>query len=150
MNIEKAESLVLELDEQKLNRLHWRMVITAGMGFFTDAYDLFVIGVVTTLLMPLWQLTSSQIALLNSASLASAAFGSMIFGWFADKWGRKKMYGVEVFILFIGALLSAFSPSFVWILISRIIVGIGIGGDYPTSAVVASEYANRKNRVFPL
>ena len=148
MNIEKVESLVLELDEQKLNRLHWRMVITAGMGFFTDAYDLFVIGVVTTLLMPLWQLTSGQIALLNSASLASAAFGSMIFGWFADKWGRKKMYGVEVFILFIGALLSAFSPSFVWILISRIIVGIGIGGDYPTSAVVASEYANRKNRGF--
>lgn len=148
MNIEKVESLALILDEQKLNRLHWRMVVTAGMGFFTDAYDLFVIGVVTTLLMPLWQLTSSQIALLNGASLASAAFGSIVFGWFADKWGRKKMYGVEVFILFVGALLSAFSPSFIWILISRIVVGIGIGGDYPTSAVVASEYANRKNRGF--
>ena len=148
MNIEKAESLALVLDEQKLNRLHWRIVVTAGMGFFTDAYDLFVIGVVTALLMPLWHLTASQIALLNGASLASAAFGAVVFGWFADEWGRKKTYGVEVFILFVGALLSAFSPSFSWILISRIIVGIGIGGDYPTSAVVASEYANRKNRGF--
>ncbi|WP_304986072.1 MFS transporter [Coxiella-like endosymbiont] len=148
MNIDKAKSLALELDEQKFNRLHWRMVVTAGMGFFTDAYDLFVIGVATALLMPLWHLTANQIALLNGASLASAAFGAVIFGWFADKWGRKKMYGVEVFILFVGALLSAFSSSFTWLLISRILVGIGIGGDYPTSAVVASEYANRKNRGF--
>ncbi|WP_100623249.1 MFS transporter [Candidatus Coxiella mudrowiae] len=148
MNIDKAKSLALKLDEQKLNRLHWRMVVTAGIGFFTDAYDLFVIGVVTALLMPLWHLTANQITLLNGASLASAAFGAIIFGWFADKWGRKKMYGVEVFILFVGALLSAFSLSFTWLLISRILVGIGIGGDYPTSAVVASEYANRKNRGF--
>lgn len=148
MNIDQAKSFTFKLDEQKLNRLHWQMVITAGMGFFTDAYDLFVIGVVTALLKPLWHLTANQIALLNGASLASAAFGAIIFGWFADKWGRKKMYGVEIFILFIGALLSAFSTSFTWLLISRILVGIGIGGDYPTSAVVASEYANRKNRGF--
>lgn len=142
-------SLSIEtLDEQKLNRFHWRMVITAGMGFFTDAYDLFIIGVVTALLTSLWHLTATQISLLNGASLASAAFGAVIFGWFADKFGRTKMYGVEVCILFIGAILSAASTSFSWLLISRILVGIGIGGDYPTSAVVASEYANRKNRGF--
>ena len=139
---------IATLDEQKLSGFHWRMVITAGMGFFTDAYDLFIIGVVTALLTSFWHLTATQIALLNGASLASAAFGAVIFGWFADKFGRKKMYGVEVFILFIGALLSAASFSFTWLLISRILVGIGIGGDYPTSAVVASEYANRKNRGF--
>ena len=144
-----TQNLTLEsLDEQKLNRLHWRIVITAGTGFFTDAYDLFIIGVVTALLMPLWHLSASQIALLNSASLASAAIGAVVFGWFADKFGRKKIYGVEIFLLFIGALLSAISTSFSWLLIFRIIVGIGIGGDYPTSAVVASEYANRKNRGF--
>lgn len=137
-----------ELDEQKLNRFHGRMILTAGMGFFTDAYDLFVIGVVTALLSPIWNLTTTQIAILNGASLASAAFGAVVFGWFADLFGRRKMYGIEVLILFIGALLSAFSPSFMWLLVSRIIVGFGIGADYPTSAVVASEYANRKNRGF--
>lgn len=147
--INPVQHLTVEaLDEQKLNHLHWRMVITAGTGFFTDAYDLFIIGIVTALLMPLWHLGASQIALLNGASLASAALGAVVFGWFSDKFGRKKMYGVEIFILFIGALLSAIAPSFTWLLVSRIIVGIGIGGDYPTSAVVASEYANRKNRGF--
>lgn len=149
MNFDQIKNQPLQsLDEQKINRLHWRMVITAGMGFFTDAYDLFVIGVVTALLMPLWHLTTYQIALLNGISLASAALGAVVFGWFADKFGRKKMYGIEILILFVGALLSAISPSFIWLLVSRVLVGFGIGGDYPTSAVVASEYANRKNRGF--
>ena len=149
MESDQICSLSIEaLDEQKLGQVHWRMVITAGMGFFTDAYDLFIVGIVTALLTSYWHLTATQIALLNGASLASAAFGAVIFGWFADKFGRKKIYGVELFILFIGALLSAASISFSWLLIARILVGIGIGGDYPTSAVVASEYANRKNRGF--
>ncbi|QHG92488.1 MFS transporter [Coxiella endosymbiont of Amblyomma sculptum] len=148
MKTDQQEKFLLELDEQKLSRLHWRMVGTAGVGFFTDAYDLFVIGVVTSLLIPLWHLTDSQIALLNGASLASAAFGAIVFGWFSDTWGRKTIYGIEVCILFVGALFSAFSISYTWLLVSRILVGIGIGGDYPTSAVVASEYANRKNRGF--
>jgi PHS family inorganic phosphate transporter-like MFS transporter len=135
-------------DDEKLNRLHWRMIVTAGTGFFTDAYDLFVIGVVTALLMPIWHLSITQISLLNGSALISAAFGAIVFGWFSDKFGRKKMYGLEVLILFIGAIVSALSPSYTWLLISRVIVGFGIGGDYPSSAVVASECANRKNRGF--
>lgn len=124
----------------------WRMVVTAGTGFFTDAYDLFVIGVVTAILAPLWHLSITQIAVLNAAALAAAAAGAILFGILSDKFGRKKLYGIEVVILFIGAILSAVSPSFTWLLISRVIVGLGIGGDYPSSAVVVSEHAGSKNR----
>ncbi len=147
-NKNHTHQAVNQLDEAKLHRFHWRMVVTAGMGFFTDAYDLFIIGVVTALLIPIWHLSIHQIAILNAASLASAGLGAVAFGWLSDKFGRKKLYGIEVFILFIGAIVSALSPSFAWLLVSRIIVGIGIGGDYPSSAVVASEHANRKNRGF--
>ena len=66
-----------ELDEQKVGKSHWRMILTAGMGFFTDAYDLFIIGVVTALLSPIWHLSTAQISLLNGASLASAALGAI-------------------------------------------------------------------------
>ncbi|MFN7098154.1 MAG: MFS transporter [Gammaproteobacteria bacterium] len=137
-----------KLDNMQLQRFHWRIVITAGMGFFTDAYDLFVIGVVTALLRPLWGLTTGELALLNGAALAAAACGSVFFGILADKFGRKKMYGVEVVILFVGALLSAASPSFTWLLISRVLVGLGIGGDYPSSALIASENAGKSHRGF--
>lgn len=141
-------NLAVTVDDEKLSRLQWRMIITAGTGFFTDAYDLFVIGVVTALLMPVWHLSTIQVSLLNGAALISAAFGAIVFGWFSDKFGRKKMYGFEVLVLFIGAIVSAISPSYIWLLISRLVVGFGIGGDYPSSAAVASEAAHRKNRGF--
>jgi PHS family inorganic phosphate transporter-like MFS transporter len=139
---------VSAIDDTSIRSIQWRMVFTAGMGFFTDAYDLFVIGVVTAILTPLWHLTTTQIAVLNGASLASAAVGAVFFGFLSDKFGRKKLYGIEVVILFAGAILSASATSFIFLLITRIIVGLGIGGDYPSSAVIASEFAHRKNRGF--
>lgn len=139
---------VQQLDEAKFSKFHWKMVITAGMGFFTDAYDLFIIGVVTAILAPIWHLSIHQLAILNGASLAAAAFGAIFFGLLSDKLGRKKLYGFEVLILFFGAIISACSTGFVMLLLARILVGFGIGGDYPTSAVVASEAASKKNRGF--
>ncbi len=136
------------LDETKIKTFHWRIVFTAGMGFFTDAYDLFVIGVASVILMPIWHLTTSQLALLNGVALAAAAVGAIFFGFLADKFGRKRLYGVEVVLLFFGAILSALAPSFIWLLLSRILVGLGIGGDYPSSAIIASEYAPRHRRGF--
>jgi MFS transporter, PHS family, inorganic phosphate transporter len=136
------------LDNATFSKFHLKMVFTAGMGFFTDAYDLFIIGVVTAILAPIWGLNIHQLALLNAAALASAAFGAVFFGTLSDKLGRKKMYGFEILILFFGAIMGACSTSFTMLLIARIIVGFGIGGDYPTSAVVASEAASKKNRGF--
>lgn len=144
----EQNSALEQLDNMIFQRFHWRIVFTAGMGFFTDAYDLFVIGIVTALLKPIWGLTTAELALLNGAALAAAACGSVFFGILADKFGRKRMYGVEIAILFIGAILSAVSPSFIWLLISRILVGLGIGGDYPTSALIASENAGKSHRGF--
>ncbi len=69
---------VLEaLDESKITRFQWKIMLISGMGFFTDAYDLFIIGVVVALLKPEWQLSTSQVSLLNSATLAASAVGAL-------------------------------------------------------------------------
>src|SRR3990167_5027332 len=143
-----TNATVISSEETTLGKFHAKMVFTAGIGFFTDAYDLFIIGIVTRILGPIWGLSTFQIAILNGAALASAAFGAVFFGFFSDRYGRKKLYGFEVLILFFGAILSASSSSFTMLLIARLIVGFGIGGDYPSSAVVISENSTRKNRGF--
>lgn len=142
----KPSPLFSALDDASLNRKHWTTVITAGMGFFTDAYDLFIIGTVTAILTPIWHLSTARLSLLNSISLLASVFGAILFGKLMDVFGRKAMYGIEVGLLVIGAIASAFSTSFVELFIFRIIVGIGVGGDYATSAVITSEYANKKDR----
>lgn len=141
-----VSQLYQALDDASLNRKHWTTVITAGMGFFTDAYDLFIIGTVTAILTPLWHLSTGKLSLLNSISLLASVFGAILFGKLMDVFGRKAMYGLEVGLLVVGAIASAFSTNFTELLIFRIVVGIGVGGDYATSAVITSEYANKRDR----
>jgi len=86
-------------------------MFVSGMGFFTDAYDLFVIGIVVSLLKTEWAMSTSQVSWLNSATLAASALGTLVFGRIADMLGRKRIYGYEVLILAIGALASALAPN---------------------------------------
>lgn len=145
MDADKS-GLIETLNESPLSRFHYRAVLTAGMGFFTDAYDLFIIGAALVLIKAQWAPSKAMIGLLGSTALIAAFVGAFVFGRLADVLGRKKIYGLEAAIMGIGALASAFSPSVIWLLIFRFVMGIGIGGDYPVSAVLMSEYSNRKDR----
>jgi MFS transporter, PHS family, inorganic phosphate transporter len=138
--------LVAELDEASVGRIHVRAVVASGVGFFTDAYDLFVIGIASTLITKDWHLSSAHLAILNSTMLAAAFLGAMVFGRYADVVGRKRVYWLVAAVMIVGALGSALAGSF-WVLIGfRFVLGFGVGGDYPVSAVMVSEYANRKDR----
>ena len=138
--------LASTLDEAPLSRFHTRAIVTAGMGFFTDAYDLFIIGTATTLIAKQWHLSSAQTGLVNSITLISAFLGAFFFGRVADRLGRKRIYGLEAMLMVGGALASAFAPDLLWLLVFRFVLGIGVGGDYPMSAVLMSEFSNRANR----
>ncbi len=137
-----------------LNMGHLKVWFTAGMGFFTDAYDLFIIGIVLILLEGNYSTTFHVsggnayvgAGLLASSAIIAAVFGQLTFGRLADKLGRKAVYGIEAAMLAIGAILSAFATSYIELLIFRFLLGFGIGGDYPVSATIMSEYANIKDR----
>ncbi|MDG6928878.1 MAG: MFS transporter [Nitrososphaerota archaeon] len=143
------------LDGTKLSMNHIKIWFTAGMGFFTDAYDLFVIGVALIIFnaynLPGFDLATTIFGLpaagfIGASAIFSAIIGQLFFGFLGDRIGRKKIYGVEAVILAAGALLSAFSANLYWLILFRFIQGIGIGGDYPISATIMSEYANAKDR----
>lgn len=147
--------LLSRLDSEALSRFHLKATITAGMGFFTDAYDLFIIGTVLLLISKDPTLAKSSVfgatfqanaALIGSSALIAAFVGALVFGALADRLGRKAIYGLELIIMAIGALLSAFAPTLTWLIVVRFILGIGIGGDYPVSATIISEHANKKDR----
>jgi MFS transporter, PHS family, inorganic phosphate transporter len=135
-----------EIDDERISPEQWRIVVISGMGFFTDAYDLFIIGVVLKLLQSEWHIGSFETAIVGATALVSAAIGSAVFGRIADVFGRKYIYGFEVLVLGAGAIASAFSPSIWWLVAFRFILGLGIGGDYPVSATIASEFAGKKTR----
>jgi PHS family inorganic phosphate transporter-like MFS transporter len=143
-----------DIDDVPLNFNHLKVWFTSGMGFFTDAYDLFIIGIVLIILEGKYS-TSFHVTggnafvgagLLGSSAIIAAIFGQLIWGTIADKFGRKRIYGLEAAILASGAILSAFAWNYWSLFAFRFILGFGIGGDYPVSATIMSEYSNTKDR----
>jgi MFS family permease len=141
-----AAETLSRMDDAGVSRLHWKIMFISGMGFFTDAYDLFIIGVVMEMLKKEWHISPVAQGLVTSTALLASAVGAVLFGRVADMLGRKRIYGYEVLVLAVGAIASAFSPDIWWLIVFRIILGIGIGGDYPVSSTIMAEYAGKRSR----
>src|SRR6201992_3020263 len=141
-----SRNVTKSIDQAELGVFHFKAAATAGAGFFTDSYDLNVIGSVTLLATPEFHLASGQVSMLTSSTLLAVALGAMVFGRLGDLLGRRRVYGLEAVLMIIGALISAFAPNFTMLLVGRLILGLGIGGDYPASGVIMTEYANVRNR----
>ncbi|KAL1819941.1 hypothetical protein DCAR_0416246 [Daucus carota subsp. sativus] len=156
------------LDNAKTQLYHFKAIVIAGMGFFTDAYDLFCISAVTKLIGRLYYYDPSNHVLgkppspgtlppnINNAitgvALCGTLAGQLFFGWLGDKLGRKKVYGITLVTMVGCALASGLSfgssaqSVITTLCFFRFWLGFGIGGDYPLSAVIMSEYANQKTR----
>ena len=103
--------LLSRMDDSKITKQHWKVMFISGMGFFTDAYDLFIIGVVIAILKDEWHPSPWAVGLVTSTALLAAAFGAIIFGRVADMLGRKRSYGYEVLVLAAGLLRRPFRPT---------------------------------------
>ncbi|KAI0793234.1 major facilitator superfamily domain-containing protein [Abortiporus biennis] len=130
----------------------------AGVGFFLDAYDLFIINPVATMLQYRLYGGGHLPANLEGFMKAGANIGSVIgqfgFGFAADYFGRKAVYGKELILIIFATIMSMTTPtgqlspsnSLIYLAIFRIILGIGVGGDYPMSASVSTDRAHLKRR----
>ncbi|KAI3959865.1 hypothetical protein MKX01_039649 [Papaver californicum] len=150
------------LDVAKTQLYHFTAIVIAGMGFFTDAYDLFCISLVTKLLGRIYYtvpgaakpgtLPPNVAAAVNGVALVGTLAGQLFFGWLGDRMGRKKVYGLTLLIMVTCSVASGLSlgdqPKAVMATLCffRFWLGFGIGGDYPLSATIMSEYANKKTR----
>ncbi|XP_071697462.1 probable inorganic phosphate transporter 1-7 [Rutidosis leptorrhynchoides] len=150
------------LDGAKTQWYHFTAIVIAGMGFFTDAYDLFCISLVTKMLGRIYYtktgapkpgiLPPNVSAMVNGVALVGTLAGQLFFGWLGDKLGRKKVYGITLMLMCLCSIASGLSfgssPKTVMTTLCffRFWLGFGIGGDYPLSATIMSEYSNKKTR----
>ncbi|KAG9148269.1 hypothetical protein Leryth_012228 [Lithospermum erythrorhizon] len=150
------------LDNAKTQWYHVTTIVIAGMGFFTDAYDLFCISTVSKLLGRLYyfdpstgkpgKLPHTVNNMVLGVALVGTLSGQLFFGFLGDKLGRKKVYGMTLILMVLCAICSGLSFGYssksvmVTLCFFRFWLGFGIGGDYPLSATIMSEYANKKTR----
>ena len=107
------------LDVAKTQWYHFTAIVIAGMGFFTDAYDLFCISLVTKLIGRIYyqqlgaaepgSLPSNVSAAVNGVAFCGTLTGQLFFGWLGDKLGRKRVYGMVLMVMVICSVASGLS-----------------------------------------
>ena len=145
--------------KQKITARQIRTVLVSSTGFFMDAYDIFVINLAVPMLGYVYYknhnntVPSNVQGIVKGITNVGNLFGQLIFGFLGDSKGRKSIYGIELLIIIVGTLGSAMAGSAAtgvgtlgFLGFWRFVLGIGIGGDYPMSAVVSSEWSNTQRR----
>jgi len=153
---ERRRAALAQADNAPFSWFHVKICFVAGAGFFTDAYDIFAINIASQMLGNVYghgqALNTNQDLGVKVATPIGNLVGQLLFGWLADVVGRKRMYGIELIIIIVatfGQAISGGGPtvSIIGALICwRFLMGVGIGGDYPLSAVISSEFAATRTR----
>jgi len=155
---ERRRLALAEIDKAPFGWYHVRAILVAGTGFFTDSYDIFCVSLLTIMLGIVYKhdnkgvLYTQQDTAIKLATSAGTVLGQVGFGTLADIVGRKKMYGLELILIIVATLAQSLTgpgpgTSIVGLIIFwRVLMGIGIGGDYPLSSIITSEFATTKWR----
>lgn len=111
----------------------------AWAGWLFDFYDLMLFSF---LLIPIKRnlgLSDTQLSLLLGSSLAATAVGGLIFGWLADRLGRKWVLSATILTYSVGTFCCGLSTTLWLLMIFRLVTGLGVGGEWATGQTLVGE-----------
>lgn len=120
-------------------RRHYSILALSWAGWLFDFYDLVLFSF---LLVPIRNdlgLTDAQLSLVLGASLGATAVGGVLFGWLADRFGRKPVLSITILTYSLGTLLCGLAPGLGGLLLFRVITGLGVGGEWATGQTLVGE-----------
>jgi MFS transporter, putative metabolite:H+ symporter len=141
---------MLDLLEQqkKLTLNQWKIAGAATLGDMLDFFDFFLIGFVLAFIVKDWNLTYGESGAILLASGVSAPFGSLFYGWLADKVGRRTSLILAILNVSLATGAMALTPSGAWMYLvaCRFIVGFGVTGLYSVDITLMQEFSASHNR----
>ncbi|HVC20171.1 MAG TPA: MFS transporter [Vicinamibacterales bacterium] len=116
-----------------------RALVGASMGWLLDSFDVMLYALVLAALMDDLGMTKATAGLLGSLTLVSSAAGGLAFGFIADRWGRTRalMGSILIYSIFTGA--CGLSRTITELAVFRVLLGLGMGGEWASGAALVSE-----------
>ncbi|MBX0311149.1 MAG: MFS transporter [Sulfurihydrogenibium sp.] len=122
--------LTCRLDNLPWTWFHTKFVMALGITWILDAFEVVIVSVVLKSMAKSLNLSVFQSSWLVSSFLIGALVGAFIFGYLADKFGRKKVFFITLLLYSLGTFLTGFANSFEIALLLRFITGFGLGGEF--------------------
>lgn len=131
---------------RELGRSGRRTFTASFLGWSLDAFDFFLLTFVISRVATDFNHAVKEVAFAVTLTLFCRPVGALLFGWLADRFGRRTPLMIDVGCYSVLQLLTAFSPNFTVFLVLRALYGIAMGGEWGVGAAIAMEAVPAKRR----
>ena len=141
-----SQRLTLLLDESPLKPVQrWLWVLSTG-GTLLDGFAIFALGIAMPLIIAEFHIRPGVVGLIGAGLVLGAVFGAGFGGPLADRLGRKRLMLADMIIIGVGAGTSALANGPTMVFVGQLLVGVGIGIDFPVSGTYVSEVLPERSR----
>ena len=123
-----------------------RILLAAALGWMLDSMDVMLYALVLGDVQRAMHLSAAASGAMVSVTLLAGAAGGIAFGWFADRYGRTRALTWSVLVYSIATALCGFTQTPVELFLCRLILGIGMGGEWASGAALVAESWPEKHR----
>jgi MFS family permease len=118
---------------------HFLILGLSWAGWLFDFYDLMMFSFLLIPIKKTLGLSEASLSLLLGATLAATAAGGVLFGYLADRFGRRTVLSWTILIYSVGTFSCGFAQGVVGLLLGRIVTGLGVGGEWATGQTLVGE-----------
>src|SRR3954469_8483451 len=127
-------------------RDQWNAYIAAWLGWTLDAFDFTVFLLLLVPIAKEFNEPLTAVTIVFTLTLWMRLIGAVSSGWMADRLGRRAPLMISILWYSICNFIAGFSPTFIFLLVFRTLLGIGMGAEWPAGAALAMETWPRRSR----
>ena len=124
---------------REITRDQWRVLAAAKAGWMLDAMDFMLYAMAIGQLRTYFGFNDATAGMLGTVTLVMSGVGGILFGYLADRFGRTRALMGTIALFSVASLGAATSQSVMQLLMWRALLGIGMGGEWASGAVLVSE-----------
>ncbi len=146
LTVRSRKDIIDFVNSNPVSKSGTKIILLALAGIFVDAYDFTSIGIGTAQLREQFNLAPVEVGSLTAIMAVGSLLGAVFGGYYTDKFGRNKMFLIDLFLMVFAAIGAALSPNYATLVFFRFLMGVGVGLDVPVALSFIAEYSNLKNK----
>jgi len=146
IHIGTSQDVVDAINDKGSRKSGLFVIFVALGGILIDAYQATMVGFGNKYIAMQFGVSPGFAALVNASVLVSALIAGLYAQGIANKYGQQKTFLIGMSLCTIGALSVAFASSIWYVLVCRILMGVGLGIDFPLATSAVSELNGARNK----
>lgn len=134
------------LDGARWNGAHTAITAALGIGWLLDAFEVTIVNNVISVFKRLWHLSNLQASWVLSIWFVGLMIGAFLFGYLADRYGRKRLFLATLVLYGSFTFLTAFAWNYSSLMLLRLVTAVGVGAEYAAINAAISEFIPARHR----